>query len=294
MAYLSDYGRGYAVMINSGNGKALHQIAKLVRQYVIRDLTPPALPPATSVPTELRRHYGGYYQAISPRTQWLYGFERLIYIERLAFTADGLSTTSYGLGHQRWVPVSDRLFRKEDQSVATLALLPDADGEILIQFHWTTLKKVSALRFWAQIVGIALVSVLTLSSLLFAPIWGLRKLLGKLPNPGPLGVRVLPLLSVVLLMVFDGLLASALFGMIIGFVTDVSALGAPSLLTVGIMLSSIAFPLAAAASLFILFRERRAPMNRIAYWHSAFVAAAMTAVAVYYGYWGLIGLRLWA
>jgi len=85
MAYLPEYGRGYAVMINSGKGKAMNQIAKLVRQYVIRDLTPPAMPPAASVPAELQRHYGGYYQVISPRNQWLYGFERLIYIERRAF-----------------------------------------------------------------------------------------------------------------------------------------------------------------------------------------------------------------
>jgi len=294
MAYLPEYGRGYAVMINSGKGKAMNQIAKLVRQYVIRDLTPPAMPPAASVPAELQRHYGGYYQVISPRNQWLYGFERLIYIERLAFSADGLSTSIYGLSHERWVPVSERLFRVEDQSAPTLALLPDADGEVMIQSRWTTFKHVSALRYWAQIVGIALVSVLTLSSVLFAPIWGLRKLLGRLPDAGPLAVRIVPLLSAVLLMVFDGLIVVAVWGMIIGVVTDLSALGTPSFLSVSIMLVSIAYPLAAAASLFIVIRERRAPMNRIAYWHSVFVAMAMAAVAVYYGYWGLIGLRLWA
>jgi hypothetical protein len=43
-------------MINSGNRKALVQIAKLVRHYVIRDLTPPVLPPAAPVPTELEPH----------------------------------------------------------------------------------------------------------------------------------------------------------------------------------------------------------------------------------------------
>ena len=41
MEYLSNYGRGYVVMINSGNGKALYQITKLVRQYLTRDLVPP-------------------------------------------------------------------------------------------------------------------------------------------------------------------------------------------------------------------------------------------------------------
>ena len=294
MAYLSDHGRGYAVMLNSGNGKALYRIARLIRQYVIRDLTPPALPAAAPIPTELRQHYAGYYQGISPRSQWLYGIERLLNIKKLTFSGGGLSTTSYGFGHKRWVPVSERLFRQEDQSVATLALLPDADGEILMQSHWGTFKKVSAWRIWAHVVGIVLVSLLILSAFLFAPIWGVRWLLGKLPDAGPLSVRVLPLLSAVLLVAFDGLLVSGLTGMITaGSIDDVSGLGVRSWLTVGIMLLSVTFPLAAAASLFVAYRARNAAMNRVAYWHSVLVAVAVTAVAVYYGYWGLIGLRMW-
>ena len=39
---------------------------------------------------------------------------------------------------------------------------------------------------------------------------------------------------------------------------------------------------------------RTAAMNRIAYWRSVLVTLAAVAVAVYYGYWGLNGLRLWA
>jgi CubicO group peptidase (beta-lactamase class C family) len=294
MAYLPTYGRGYAVMINSGNGDALRQIANLVRHYVLRGLKPPAMPNAATVPVEVRRHYGGYYEAISPRSQLLYGFERLIHVERLAFTGDRLSTSFSGPGPQRWVPVSDRMFRKEDQSVATLALLPDADGEILIQAGSTTFKKVSPLQFWAQIVGIVLVCVLTLSSLLCAPVWGLRNLLGKLSNSGPMAIRVLPFLSAVSLVLFDGLLVIALFGTSLGFLTNNPNLGAPSLFTVSILLSSFAFPVVSVGSLYIVFRERNMPMSRVTYWHSVCIAAAMAAVAVYYGYWGLIGLRLWA
>jgi len=293
MAYLPTYGRGYAVMINSGNGDAIRQIANLVRHYVIHGLRPPAMPHAAAVPIELRRHYGGYYQAISPRSQWLYGFERLIHVERMAFTGDRLSTSFSGPGPQRWVPVSDRLFRKEDQSVATLALLPDADGEILVQVGWTTFKKVSPLQFWAQLVGVVLASVLTVSSLLRAPVWGLRKLMGKPSNAGPMAIRVLPFLSAVSLVLFDGLLFIALFGTRLGFLTYDPKLGAPSLFTVSILLSSLAFPLAAVGSLYIVFRERHTPMSRVTYWHSVCIAAAMAAVAFYYGYWGLIGLRLW-
>jgi hypothetical protein len=52
--------------------------------------------------------------------------------------------------------------------------------------------------------------------------------------------------------------------------------------------------LSVAASFYVLYRERTASMNRVVYWHSVLVAAAVGAAAVYYAYWGLIGLRLWA
>ena len=60
------------------------------------------------------------------------------------------------------------------------------------------------------------------------------------------------------------------------------------------MLLSLAFPLAAAASLYVVYRERSSAMNRLAYWHSALIAFSMTAAAIYLGYWGVLGLRLWA
>ena len=285
MAYLPDHGRGYAVMINSASIKALRRIADLVRHYVIRDLTPPALPPAASVPAEVQRHYGGYYQGISPPVQMLYALERLINIKRLVFTAQRLSITTYDLHHEQWVPMTERLFRKENQSAATLALLPDADGKTLIQSDWGTFKKVSPLRVWGQRVAIGLIFLLMLSSPLFALVWGLRKMFGKLHDAGPLSVRVLPLLGTVLFVVF--------FGLFVIKRDDLLTMGVCSLVTVGIMLSSIVFALAAAASLFVVYRERSAPMNRMAYWHSVLVAAAVAAVAIYMGYWGLIGLCLW-
>jgi CubicO group peptidase (beta-lactamase class C family) len=286
MAYLPNYGRGYAVMINSGSGKALRGIGELVRHYLIRDLTPPALPPVASVPAELQRHYAGYYQGISPRVQMFYALERLLNIGRLVFTDHGLSITTYGLHHEQWVPVTERLFRRVNQSAATLALLPDADGEILVQSNDGTFKQVSALRVWGQRVGFGLIALLMLSSPLFALVWGARKVLGKLRDAGPLSVRVMPLLSTLSL--------GAFLGLFFIYRNDLWTLGVCSWVTVGIMLSSIAFALMAAASLYVVYRERHAVMNRVAYWHSVLVAAAVAADAIYMGYWGLIGLRLWA
>jgi hypothetical protein len=265
---------------------AQHKIGELVRQYVTRDLTPPPLPLVASVPAELQRHYAGYYQGISPRMQMFYALERLLNIKRLAFTTNRLSITTFAVYHDRDVPVTERLFRTEKQSGVTLALLPDAEGEILIQNGFGTFKQVSALRVWGEWVGFGLISVLMASSPLFALVWGGRKLLGKLRNAGPLSVRVMPLLST--------LSMGAFLGLFYFDREDYWTLGVCSWVTVGIMLSSIAFALTAAASLYVVYRERHATMNRVAYWHSVLVALAVVADAIYLGYWGLIGLRLWA
>jgi hypothetical protein len=105
----------------------------------------------------------------------------------------------------------------------------------------------------------------------------------------------MPLFAAAFLIVFDVALATGLRGMITrNEIDDLTPLGTPSALSITIMLSSIAFALATAASLCVLYRERMVAMNRVVYWHSLAVTVGLLGVVVYYGYWGLIGVRLWA
>ncbi len=288
MAYLPEYGRGYAIMINSGKADALTRIATLVRHYVTRGLTPPALPSTVEIPTEIQKHYAGYYQNISPRKQRLQGLLRLIYVSKLNFTTNGFYTTMFGFDRHRWTAVTDKLFRKDDQSAATLALLPDDNGEVLVQSSSGTSKKVSGFLVWGQMAAIIILSLVIASSVLFAFVRGALKLFGKRYNFGPCCVRGLPLVSIVLLAIFFGL-----FWISKG---DLWTLGNPSWISIGILLASIAFPIASAASLYVVYRERSTTMNRLAYltyWHSVLVALAVCIIAAYMGYWGWLGLCLW-
>src|SRR5262249_16635606 len=194
MAYLPSQGRGYAFMINSGNAKTAFRIEKLIRAYMTNSLAAPALPPVAAVPAGLKQHYQGYYQLISPQMQWSSGFEHLLSVTKLTFTTDGLSTSTYGFVlKEQWVPLSERLFRQANECVAQVALLPDAEGNILMQYGWSIFEKIPAWRAWAQLIGMILVSVLVLSSLLTIPISLCKKLFCKNYNPGPLSVRFWPL-----------------------------------------------------------------------------------------------------
>jgi CubicO group peptidase (beta-lactamase class C family) len=286
MAYLPEYGRGYVVMINSGNPKALTQITKLIRHYVIRDLTPPALPPVVSVPTELRQHYAGYYQGISPRVQGQYWLLRLFNIKILAVTSNGISTTVFGFSRHRWLPMSERLFRMEDQSAATFALLPDADRETLIQISFGTFKKVSAFQVWGQLAVIGVILAIFSISVIFALVRIARKVFGKPTSTAPWPVRVMRLVSAASLVIFLGLF----------FVgrNDLWSLGTCSWISIGILVASITFPISAAANLYLIYRARSAAMHRLVYWQSVLLAVALAAIAAYMLYWRAIPLCLWA
>jgi CubicO group peptidase (beta-lactamase class C family) len=292
MAYLPEQRCGYAVLLNAGSFIAGSRIADLVCDYLRPKWTPPALPPVAPVSGQFLQHYAGHYQCVSPEMQWAQGLYRLLDTRTLSITTNGLYISPRGNPTHHLVPVTERLYRDEEASVATIALLPD-DGHTLIQCRAGTYERIPALEYWAQLAGMVWVCVSVASSFIMAPIWIVRRWLRKSRNPGPWRVRFLPLVSVALLVAFDVLIASGFRGVLSGKYIDDPSLGTLNLHTVSLWLASLGFPLAAFASLYVVWRERHTPMKLAVYWYSVLVSLTMAATAIYYGYWGLIGLRLW-
>jgi hypothetical protein len=218
----------------------------------------------------------------------------LLSVKNLTFDNGGLSTSTCGLLRDRWVPMTNRLFRHDNETIARVALLPDSDGETLIQCGFDTYKKVSALRFWSQLIGAGLIAVVMLSSVVLAPVWICRKLFSKSYKTRPVLLRAWAAATTALLVAFDVLLLWAFRGFVTSRYIPDASLGTLNPLTAGIMLTSLTFPLAAVVCLCVAWRQRNTPMKRHVYWQSVLVGLAGLAVAVYYAFWGLIGLRLWA
>ena len=61
-----------------------------------------------------------------------------------------------------------------------------------------------------------------------------------------------------------------------------------------IVLLTALLPVPSVKARDLVYRHRRTPMSRFAYVRSVLVAVGVSMAAVYLGYWGLIGTRLWA
>ena len=242
--------------------------------------------------TATAEEFEGVYRIVTVRPEIMRFWMRLITVVRLSIDGERITLTSL-LGINpvdlEYVVLSDQLARRADDPASSLALLGSVGGETQIEIAMAgTFVKVPAGLAWLEI-GLAITSLaLMFSALVFALVWGPRRLFGKLKGEPGIGVRAWPLLTVVILSASCALVS-------IGAETDLrSNLAAPTVYSVGYAMLSVVFFAAACWSVFVLWRARSLPINKIVHWHSVAVMAANVLVAGYFLYWGLIGLRIWS
>ena len=117
--------------------------------------------------------------------------------------------------------------------------------------------------------------------------WVVRRWLGKIPAGGTVRIRVWPLLAGISVLVVTGLF-------MLGMADPFKHLGAPTAVSIGILLATLAFGLFALMSVYCSFSQRQTVMNRGAYWHSTLASMVHLLVAVYLLFYGVIGLKTWA
>ena len=286
LAYLPDAGVGYAFMINSGNGGAFSEIGKLVRAYVTRGLTKPALPPAGPGPSiDLARAFSGWYEPINPRNEMLHFAERVLGLTRVR--VDGAKATMRPvLGPPEvFVATGGRLFRPDNAPIPTLALAADGSEGTLVLVGRTTLRQIPSWLAWSEIVVVTLAAVFAMTSVLFALVWIPRKLFRRMRGVPHLAVRALPLAAVMTCVVAAGLLLAS--------DDTIRRFGDLTPWSAAFFAATILFPILAVWGLVEAVRRRHAQINRIAWWHSFVTSLLLTCVAAYLAYWGVVGWQTW-
>jgi hypothetical protein len=123
-----------------------------------------------------------------------------------------------------------------------------------------------------------------LSSVVFAVVWLVRKLIGKMKGVRHLAVRTVPLFAVLSLVLIP-FCFNALHG---------SAIGTANVFTIGIYMATIVFALLSLLGLVLAVRVPKAEIHPGVRIHSLLVSVACCVLGLFFASWGLIGLRLWA
>lgn len=286
LAYLPEARFGHVMMMNSDDYSSFTEISDLVRDYETHNLVATAIKNAVTV-TAGHRAIAGLYHPVNSRQQISYFMDRVFGVQKLHFEEDRLSRKPLLGGEPTtYFPVSDSLFASEETGLISLAQAVDPLLGPVVHVSSLVLKPVPSVLVYGQL-GIVLLWVLAIvTSLLFFPVWGVRKLRGKIASGATIRMRLWPLLAALSIIALNGLFVLAMS-------EPFKNLAAPTLYSVGVMLLSIAFAVFAALGVRTAIEERHTEMNRFSYWHAGSASFLHGIVAVYMLWFGAIGLMTW-
>jgi CubicO group peptidase (beta-lactamase class C family) len=291
MAYMPDSGIGYFFSINSGNGGAFEKIAKAIRAYITQNLQKPAVPPVASLPSDAS-DYAGWYETNSPRVQLTQFIERITGLTWLQVKTGHLVLTSLG-GKQEYVPVAGARFRhlskKQDppDPVPSLLLLPpNPDGRFVQGGMMDTLKKIPGWFAISEILLTVYVALSMIAIVIYAPFWLLGGLSKRRRRPAGRAMRLFPLLAVLSLFAFVAIFMVCSADLI-------GRMGNHTLWSEALRLTTLAFAVAVLLSAYAWWRAPKESVRPGIRAFSRVVILALLILAVYLGYWGMIGLRSW-
>jgi CubicO group peptidase (beta-lactamase class C family) len=290
VAYMPQYGVGYFYSINSGSGQAFERIGKAIRAYVTRDLPKPLLPAVVSLPSNAVQ-YGGWYEPVSPRFQYVYFLERLLGISLVRAKDSELLLTGLGQRNAVFLPVGANQFRYippngPPDPVPTLELVPSNEEGQFLQILGTTLKRIPAWMALIEITLTAFVLLSIVSILVYAPFWIVGGISTKRRRPAERQLRLWPLVAVLCMM-------SIVVVFVLGSDDLISRLGNLTWSSAALSALTLAFAASSLASGYAVWTARRRVVRHGVYTYSLVATLALLIATAYFAYWHIIGLRTW-
>jgi CubicO group peptidase (beta-lactamase class C family) len=284
--YMPEQNWGYVVLLNSTvSGQALEDMNHLAIDFLSKDFPKPQQP-VVSLSAELQK-FAGFYAPRAPRYQLLAFTEDLTGGTWIRVADNKLQRSGLFGKAEHLFPVGKNLFRGEKEPEATVAFFPDQSGRMI--YVGTSLdsqpygERISPLWPYTRLVLLIGSGILMASALLFALVWGLRLLFGKLKGVKHLRVRVLPLFAVLCFLAVPFAFSKAF-----------SEIGESNFWPVIVCIGTILFAVLSLVSLAFAVSVPKVEIHKGVRIHSLLVSVACCIVTLFFSAWHLIGLRLWA
>ena len=141
--YLPEQGIAYFLAINAAKDAAMKRIQGLIEDYLTRDLTSLAPVAETVMSPEPADAVIGEYEAVTTRFPWMGSRYKSLDRMHIALQDETLYTTRTGGEPRVLIPVSDGHFRRAENPVATVAIVPDDEGRLIFQGQMGNYRKVT-------------------------------------------------------------------------------------------------------------------------------------------------------
>lgn len=281
-AYSTSRDVGYVVLLNATHSPdAMRRISSLAVQYLKADVEPPAKP-QVRVPAATLRAYEGYYHDGNPRSQVFAFVEWLTAGQTMVVDGDALYADAVFGPRERWLPVSDSLFRRDADVDATRVFTTDEVGTMVFTGGFAYAERTP--RWQIEIVRwpVLISFLLVLTPLAMLAVWLIH------------ARRAVPAgfwwLKGALLM------CACALAVPIGSheVLDATRMGSLNVWTGAIFVGSLMLPVAALLAVFFTIDAWRNDAGRWLQRYAVVVSLAALVLSAYLSSWGMLAFRPWA
>jgi CubicO group peptidase (beta-lactamase class C family) len=286
--YMPEQNWGYVVLLNSSeSGKALADLNRLAIDFLSKDFAKTQQSLIFLDHNQLEQ-FAGYYAPRAPRNQLLSFIDDLTGGIRIRFISGKLTRSGMFDKPEPLIPVRWNLFRNEKEPEATTIFFTNEAGNMAVTSsgieNFPYGERVNIVWPYARLALLAICLTLMATSLLFALVWILRKLFGKMKDVRHLAVRGVPVLGILCL-----LAVPYCFTRLSG-----PQIGTMNLWTVGIFLGTALFPLLSLLGLLLAKSVPREEIHNGVRIHALLVSLACCVLTAFMASWGLLSVRLWA
>ncbi len=287
-AYIKEIGLGYVVLANRFCISEFGEICRLVQRYLIRDINPPQLATSQEIPIGQIKKYCGYYEFRSSRQQLIRFFDILLGGTTISLENDTLFQQDFVDNKIALIPVSSSMFRRSNEPAASRIFTSTTEGTMVFATIGSYYEKTETWRPFVYRTLVFGALIIMISAIIYALFWVpvhlYKKLTKKECRSRYLRMRVIPLLAVL----------SLVFGIFVVMNQSLMTVGQMTLNNVIFFITTLLFAGLSILSLIFSIISFKKPVRSIACIYAVILSLACLGMTLYLGYWGIIGLRIWA
>ncbi|MBN2090477.1 beta-lactamase family protein [candidate division KSB1 bacterium] len=262
-----------------------------LRKYLVKDVEITRQPPVQpEISMDQLKLYTGYYKWCNPPQKLSAWIDLILNYQVIKLKEDGLYYKEVFFG--AWnplIPVTPNSFRAKNNFHASKAFITSEDNKQIFINGGDIYQKTAGWMPWLHGLLFGFAWIILLSVIFYTLVWIPVELYKRIThkNTSYLPIRLLPFVAIILLLV-----SFSLVGMQVE--QSLAYLGQKTFANVFFYISTWIFALFSFVNLFFIFKSYKKPVKNITRIYLSIVALSCVGITLYWGYWGIIGLKFWS